>query len=139
VLVPYCAKAPDCSERHADGCNECGRCEVGEAHALARQAGLPLHTLVGHDDLFGRLGELRKRGARAVIASLCEPFVAKHRERLLAAGLPLVMLDLEGSNCYRLGQEAAGYAGRFRRQTRLEQPLIRHLLHAESQQAAVGE
>lgn len=139
VLVPYCAKAPDCSERHADGCHECGRCEVGEVHALARQAGLSLHTLVGHDDLFGRLEALREQGARAVIANLCEPFVAKHRERLLALGLPLVMLDLAGANCYRLGQEAAGYAGRFRRQTRLEQPLIRHLLRPEPKRAAVGE
>ena len=138
VLVPYCAKAPDCSERHADGCHECGRCEVGEVQAQARQAGLSLHTLVGHEDLFERLQALRRQGARAVIASLCEPFVAKHRERLLGIGLPLVMLDLGGTNCYRLGQEAAGYAGRFRRQTRLEQPLIRHLLRPEPRQAVAG-
>ncbi len=139
VLVPYCAKAPDCSERHADGCHECGRCEVGEVRALARQAGLSLHTLVGHDDLFGQLEALREQGARAVIVNLCEPFVAKHRERLIAIGLPLVMLDLAGANCHRLGQEAEGYAGRFPRQVRLEQPLIRHLLRPEPKRAAAGE
>ncbi|WP_371413940.1 DUF116 domain-containing protein [Moorella sp. Hama-1] len=128
VLLPYCAKLPTCRFRSRQGCSQCGRCDIGTAYALARQYGLEPLTIQNYEMLARVLRRLKKAGAPAFLGSCCEAFLTKHRRDLERIGLPGILVDLDSSTCYELGQEHAAHAGRFENQTTLKLDLLELLL-----------
>lgn len=123
MLVPYCAKPVWCKWRHRDGCSECGKCEVGDAYRMARQRGMRVITVTKYEHLLETLDALRQEGA-AYVGMCCSHFYLKRHRAFADAGLPAVLMDVSGSNCYELQQEAAAYQGRFQAQARLDAPLL---------------
>ncbi|OIQ53839.1 lipoyl protein ligase domain-containing protein [Neomoorella thermoacetica] len=128
VLLPYCAKLPTCRFRGRQGCSECGRCDIGTAYALARQYGLEPLTIQNYEMLARVLRRLQREGAPGFLGSCCEAFLAKHRRDLERIGLPGILLDIDSSTCYELGQERAAHAGRFENQTTLKLDLLELLM-----------
>lgn len=128
MLVPYCAKPSWCKWRHRDGCPDCGLCEVGEAYRLARERGMRVVTITNFEHLEQTLGELRAQDTRAYVGMCCRHFYLKREYAFRAAGIPAVLMDLSGSNCYELQQEDLAYAGKFQAQARLDLEVLRKVM-----------
>lgn len=128
VLVPYCAKPAWCKWRHRDGCSECGLCAVGDAYRLARERGLQVVTVRNFEHLEETLGRLRAGGAGAYLGMCCNNFFLKREYAFRAAGIPAVLLDISGSNCYDLGQEQRAYAGTFQAEATLNGPVLEKVM-----------
>lgn len=128
LLLPYCAKPPECDYRTQEGCSRCGLCHVGEAYELAETHELIPITIQNYEMLEKVLADCRRRGARSFVGSCCEAFYAKHRADFERIGLPGVLIDLDSSTCYDLGQEQRAYRGLYENQTALRIELIRKVL-----------
>jgi len=128
LLLPYCAKPPACEYRYREGCVRCGLCDVGEAYTLAEAYGLTPITIQNYEMLEEVLTECRRQGAPAFIGSCCEAFYAKHRADFERLGLPGVLVDLDSSTCYDLGQEQQAYRGQYENQTELRLGLVRKVV-----------
>lgn len=128
LLLPYCAKPPACEYRYREGCIRCGLCDVGEAYTLAEAYGLTPITIQNYEMLEEVLTECRRQGAPAFIGSCCEAFYAKHRADFERLGLPGVLVDLDSSTCYDLGQEQQAYRGQYENQTELRLGLVRKVV-----------
>ena len=124
MLVPYCAKPSWCKWRHRDGCPECGRCEVGDAYRLARERGMRVITITNFEHLEKTLGELRADGTRSYVGMCCRDFYMKREHAFRQAGIPAVLMDITGANCYELQQEDLAYAGKFQAQARLKPDVV---------------
>lgn len=142
VLVPYCAKPVWCKWRHRDGCSECGLCEVGDAYRLARERGLRVVTVTNYEHLRETLAELRAEGVGSYVGMCCGNFYLKRQQAFTEAGLPAVLMDISGSNCYELRQEDQAYAGKFEAQARLRldvvQKVMRHVPGRDPDEAKDG-
>ncbi len=138
MLVPYCAKPAWCKWRHRDGCPECGRCEVGEAYRLARERGMQVVTVTSYEHLVATLAILRAGGTRAYLGMCCGSFFVKRHRAFQEAGMPAVLMDIAGANCYELKQEDAAYAGHFRAEARLDVELLRRVMRRVPGGAACG-
>jgi lipoate-protein ligase A len=128
LLLPYCAKELDCLYRNQQGCDECGRCSVGEAVQMARSFGMDSITIQNYEDLESTLDRLKRSGVRRFIGSCCEPFYGKHRPDFERIGLPGILVDVENSTCYDLGEEKKAFKGEFENQTHLNLPLLQRVL-----------
>ena len=128
LLLPYCAKEVGCLYRNLQGCEECGRCSVGDAAQMARSFGMDPITIQNYEDLESTLCHLKHSGARGFIGSCCEPFYGKHRPDFERVGLPGILIDVERSTCYDLGQETEAFKGRFENQTHLNLSLLQRVL-----------
>jgi lipoate-protein ligase A len=128
LLLPYCAKELDCLYRNQQGCDECGRCSVGEAVQMARSFGMDSITIQNYEDLESTLDRLKRSGVRRFIGSCCEPFYGKHRPDFERIGLPGILVDLESRTCYDLGEERRAFKGQFENQTHLNLPLLQRVL-----------
>lgn len=128
VLVPYCAKPAWCKWRHRDGCSECGLCAVGDVYRLARERGLQVFTIRNFEHLEGTLGRLREEGVGAYLGMCCNNFFLKREYAFRTAGMPAVLLDISGSNCYELGQEELAYGGRFAAEATLHGPVLEQVM-----------
>jgi len=128
LLLPYCAKELDCFYRNQAGCESCGRCSVGDAAQMARSFGMDSITIQNYEDLESTLHELKRSGAQGFIGSCCEPFYGKHRPDFERIGLPGILVDVERSTCYDLGQEKEAFRGGFENQTHLNLPLLQRIL-----------
>jgi lipoate-protein ligase A len=128
LLLPYCAKEMECFYRNLQGCEECGRCSVGDAIQMARSFGMDSITIQNYEELESTLRKLKGSGVRAFIGSCCEPFYGKHRPDFERIGLPGILVDVESSTCYDLGQEKEAFKGRFENQTHLNLSLLRRVL-----------
>jgi lipoate-protein ligase A len=128
LLLPYCAKEVDCSFRYQKGCEECGRCSIGDAIQMARSFGMDYLTIQNYEDLESTLYQVKGSGARAFIGSCCEPFYGKHRPDFERIGLPGILVDVERSTCYDLNREKEAHFGRFENQTHLNLMLLRRVL-----------
>lgn len=124
VLVPYCAKPVWCEWRHLDGCPECGLCQVGEAYRMAREKSMAVHTITNYEQLVNTLAAMKAEGVAAYLGMCCSHFFIKRHRAFREAGLPVVLMDISGANCYELGQEAAAYAGRFDAQSEINAELL---------------
>ena len=51
LLLPYCAKPPECDYRNIDGCSKCGLCSVGDAYKMAEEKGLKPITITNYEHL----------------------------------------------------------------------------------------
>ncbi|PIV20002.1 MAG: lipoate--protein ligase [Deltaproteobacteria bacterium CG_4_8_14_3_um_filter_45_9] len=128
LLLPYCAKEVECDYRNLQGCDECGRCTVGDAAQMARSFGMDSVTIQNYEELESTLCQLKTSGVRAFIGSCCEPFYGKHRPDFERIGLPGILIDVERSTCYDLGQEKEAFKGRFENQTHLNLSLLKKVL-----------
>ncbi len=128
MLLPYCAKPPSCTWRHRDGCSECGLCEVGTAYALARKRNMEVITVTNYEHLVTTLAALKRRGVKAYVGVCCSNFFIKRYSAFAEAGMPALLLDLSGSNCYELQQEAQAYAGTFQAQAKLDATLLARVM-----------
>ncbi len=136
MLVPYCAKPAWCKWRHRDGCPECGLCEVGEAYRLARERGMRVVTIVNFEHLEKTLGELRAQGTRSYVGMCCRHFYLKREYVFRDAGIPAVLMDITGANCYELQQEDMAYAGKFQAEARLNLDVLRKVMQRVPPRAA---
>ena len=128
LLLPYCAKEIDCAYRSRQGCEECGRCSVGDAAQIARSFGMDSITIQNYEDLESTLQGLKRSGVQGFVGSCCEPFYGKHRPDFERIGLPGILVDVERSTCYDLGQEKKAFKGQFENQTRLNLSLLQRVL-----------
>ena len=128
MLVPYCAKPSWCKWRHRDGCPDCGMCEVGEAYRLARERGMRVVTIANFEHLQQTLGELRAQDTQAYVGMCCRHFYLKREYAFREAGIPAVLMDITGSNCYELQQEDLAYAGKFQAQAHLDLDVLRRVM-----------
>lgn len=128
LLLPYCAKLPACDYRYREGCDRCGLCSIGEAYALADRYGLTPLTIQNYEMLEEVLTRCREQGAEAFVGSCCEAFYAKHQADFERIGLPGVLVDLENTTCYDLGQEARAYQGQYENQTALKLDLLERVM-----------
>ena len=128
LLLPYCAKELECLYRNQPGCEECGRCSVGDAAQMARSFGMNPITIQNYEELESTLSNLKHSGVRGFIGSCCEPFYGKHRPDFERIGLPGILIDVERSTCYDLGQEKEASKGRFENQTHLNLSLLKKVL-----------
>ena len=119
MLVPYCAKLVTCKWRHRDGCPECGLCEVGDAYRLAGTRGMRVTSITNYEHLQSALTDMRARRVGAYVGMCCKEFFLKRHYAFRVAGIPGVLLDISGANCYELHQEDVAYAGRFSAQATL--------------------
>jgi len=130
MLVPYCAKPTWCKWRHRDGCPECGRCAVGEAYHLGRARGMQVITIRNFEHLETTLADLRDAKVDAYLGMCCRHFFLKREYAFRAAGMPAVLIDITGANCYELQQEELAYAGYFAAQAELNLPVLRKVMAA---------
>ena len=120
MLVPYCAKPNWCKWRHRDGCTECGLCEVGVAYRLGRQRNMNVITVTSFEHLRDTLGALKSAGTRAYVGMCCGNFFVKRHAAFQEVGIPALLLDIRGANCYELRQESLAYAGKFEAKAELD-------------------
>ncbi|MCX7855197.1 MAG: DUF116 domain-containing protein [Anaerolineae bacterium] len=138
LLLPYCAKLPDCSYRYQEGCARCGACCIGEAYELADRYGLTPISIQNYEHLEETLERLKREGAEAFVGSCCEAFYAKHRDDFERIGLPGILVDVDSSTCYDLGKEKEAYAGEFQNQTYLKMGLLEKILARVGQNGRTG-
>ncbi|TVP89129.1 MAG: DUF116 domain-containing protein [Thioalkalivibrio sp.] len=129
MLVPYCAKLADCKFRFRDGCSECGKCEVGDAYAMARERGLRVVSITNFEHLQATLTEMRADEVPAYVGMCCESFYLKRHYAFQEAGIPAVLTDISGATCYELREEDLAYAGRFRAQAHLKLDVVEKVMH----------
>jgi lipoate-protein ligase A len=128
LLLPYCAKEMDCSFRYRKGCEECGRCSIGDAVGIARSFHMDYLTIQNYEDLESTLYDLKRSGVHGFIGSCCEPFYGKHRPDFERIGLSGILVDVERTTCYDLGEEQKAFKGQFENQTHLNLPLLKKVL-----------
>jgi lipoate-protein ligase A len=128
MLVPYCAKPAWCKWRHQDGCSECGLCEVGDAYRLARERGMRVTTVMRYEHLVETLNEMKTDGVPAYIGMCCSNFYIKRHRAFQEAGMPALLMDISGANCYELQQEDQAYAGTFQALAKLDAALLQRVM-----------
>jgi lipoate-protein ligase A len=128
MLVPYCAKPVHCKWRNRDGCPECGLCEVGDAYRLARERGMRVISVTNYEHLRSVLAELRADGTQAYVGMCCAHFYLKRQDAFREAGIPAVLMDITGSNCYELQEEDLAYAGKFMAQAHLNIDVVEKVM-----------
>jgi len=130
LLLPYCAKQPECRYRHEEGCSLCGGCSVGEAFAMGERFGLQPVTILSFEHLLSALSAARCDGVEGYVGCCCEAFFQKHYEDFRASQLPGILIAICDSTCYDLDQAQRAYHGEFEQQTRLDLPLVEKVLAA---------
>jgi len=133
LLLPYCSKDPECEFRHVPGCSECGKCEIGDCHALARSFGMDPITVQSFEHLMDVLHEQCSKSRGMYVGSCCEAFYAKHQREMERAAARGVLVNLDCTTCYDLGKGSEAYQGNFENKTTLNYRLIEkmlRLLHA---------
>jgi lipoate-protein ligase A len=128
LLLPYCAKKTKCKLRYCEGCTECGGCSVGEGFKLAREYGLIPITIQNYEMLEETLLDLKAKGYKSFIGCCCEAFYAKHQEDFERIALPGILIDIDDSTCYELGEEEQAHLGSFENQTELKMDLLERIL-----------
>ncbi len=128
LLLPYCAKPPECEYRNIDGCSKCGLCSVGVAYSMAEEKGLKPITITNYEHLKNTLHSLKEDGVKSYIGCCCEAFFIKRHEAFEEAGIPGVLVDIENKTCYELKKEEAAYKGGFQEKTELKINLLKKLL-----------
>lgn len=128
MLLPYCAKLPECDLRATEGCDLCGKCTVGEAWEAAKTAGLLPVTVQSHKHLLNVFAACRKGGVTAYVGCCCQAFFTRRYRAFAASGLDGIIVDIADVTCYDLGQQARAYEGKYGNQTTLRIPLLEKVL-----------
>jgi lipoate-protein ligase A len=128
MLVPYCAKPSWCKWRHQDDCVECGKCEVGDAYHMARERNMQVTTITHYEHLVTTLEDMKAAGTPAYVGMCCGSFFIKRHRAFRDAGMPTVLMDINGATCYELKQENLAYAGTFQAEARLDLEVLRQVM-----------
>ena len=129
LLLPYCAKLPDCDYRYRKECCLCGECTVGAAWNMGVEMGMANICITSFEDLTVELARMKESGVEAFIGCCCQPFFIKHADDFERAGVPGVLLDIDNTTCYELDQAKDAYAGRFEGRTDVNLDLLRTVLN----------
>ncbi len=124
LLLPYCSKNLDCPYRQVPGCDECGRCEIGECFEIARSFNMDAITVQSFEHLMEVLRTTCARKDGMYVGSCCEPFYAKHQTEMEQARARGVLVNLDCATCYDLGRASQAYKGNFDNKTYLNLGLI---------------
>lgn len=128
LLLPYCSKDTGCDFRHRKECPACGECTVGDAYEIGREHALSPITIVSFEDLIRTLLRYKKKGKHAFVGCCCEPFYIKHEHDFERAGLPGILINIDNTTCYELGEENRAYAGMFEKKTDLRVDLLKKVV-----------
>ncbi|MHA1768534.1 MAG: lipoate--protein ligase family protein [Candidatus Thorarchaeota archaeon] len=128
VLLPYCAKLVDCEYRWREGCSICGNCSTSDIYGMLVDMGVQVRTIQTFEHLIETIEEFKKKGARGYIGSCCEAFYSKHHADFIDTGVPALLVDVDDSTCYDLGEEQEAYVGQFEGQTNLKVELLSHII-----------
>jgi len=128
LLLPYCSKDPQCSYRGIPGCEECGGCEIGECHELARRFDMEPLTVQSFEHLMELLSTQCSSENSMYVGSCCEAFYAKHQQEMEAIRARGLLVNLDSTTCYDLGKGGLAYKGRFGNKTYLNLDLIEKTL-----------
>ncbi len=132
VLLPYCAKPPECEYRNIDGCSKCGLCSVGDAYSIAEERGMIPISINNYKHLKETLQSLKDKGIKSYIGCCCEAFFIKRQDAFADAGIPGVLIDIENTTCYELKKEEAAYKGDFQEKTELKIDLLKKLFEVRN-------
>ncbi|UCE75281.1 MAG: DUF116 domain-containing protein, partial [Methanomassiliicoccales archaeon] len=128
LLLPYCAKMPECEYRQKKDCIKCGDCNVGESFEFAENKGIEVVTILDFEDLLETLNRYKNNGVSAFVGSCCEAFYVKHLEDFERIGLPGVLVDIDNQTCYELGREKEALVGEFENKTELRTEIIEKVI-----------
>jgi lipoate---protein ligase len=128
LLLPYCSKNLDCDFRRIAGCEECGRCEIGDCFALARSHNMEPLTVQSFEHLMEILREKCTLTDGMYVGSCCEAFYAKHQREMEEVNACGVLVNLDSTTCYDMGKGGMAYKGEFDNKTFLNLPLIEKTL-----------
>jgi lipoate---protein ligase len=123
LLLPYCAKPPDCEFRYVASCGQCGQCQYGPMYELAEELGLEPVSVQSFEHLMETLYMVRDQQG-CFVGSCCEAFYTKHQQEIEASGATGVLINLDSTTCYDLGKGMDAYAGHFDNQTQMNAALI---------------
>uniref|UniRef100_A0A7C4XTK5 DUF116 domain-containing protein n=1 Tax=candidate division WOR-3 bacterium TaxID=2052148 RepID=A0A7C4XTK5_UNCW3 len=129
LLLPYCAKSPECGYRYKKECAECNECTVGQAYHLSQRFNLEPITITSFEDLMQTLREFKRKDVNAYIGCCCEQFFVKHQDDFEASGISAILLDINSETCYDLGKASFAYRGEFESQTNLNLDLLKMVLN----------
>ncbi len=124
VLLPYCAKLLGCEYRFVEGCSMCGGCSTNDVYKQITELNVPVRTIQNFEDLVETVHEFKEKGARGYVGSCCDAFYSKHYQDFVDMGVPALLVDVDDSTCYDLGEEEKAYEGTFEGQTVLKTDLI---------------
>ena len=113
---------PEKFESDADG-------KATALYTLTNASGMEV-CITNFEHLHEELVRLKARGCRAFVGCCCQQFFVKHAEDFAAIGLPGILVDIEDTTCYELGEENAAYKGRFARQTSVNMELLSAIFEA---------
>lgn len=128
MLLPYCAKPVDCQHRNMDACDECGKCTIGDAYAMAKKNGLKVRCVNNYEELVSILEEERQAGIASFIGVCCGAFFTKRNKAFADSGMSCTIVDIDDTTCYELHEEELAYKGKFNRQTSLKLDLLEKIL-----------
>jgi lipoate-protein ligase A len=129
LLLPYCAKLPECEWRYRKGCSVCGECSVGTAWKMGIEKSMENVCITSFEDLSTELERLKASGTQAFIGCCCQPFFIKHADDFERAGVPGILLDIDNTTCYELDRAKDAYAGQFTSRTDVNLDLLRAVLN----------
>jgi Protein of unknown function DUF116. len=119
ILLPYCAKKPDCEFRNKDKCIACGECETGIAYKFAEKYGITPRTVISYENLLETLKELKIKGIKSYIGFCCKEFYIKRNEAFKNSGIKALLIDISSPLCYKYKKERDAYEGKFNGETTL--------------------
>jgi lipoate-protein ligase A len=128
LLLPYCSKNLDCDFRAVVGCDECGLCQIGSCHELARSYNMKPVTVQSFEHLIEVLASECQDSDGLYVGSCCEAFYSKHQQEMEQIRARGVLVNLDSTTCYDLGKGTLAYKGRFDNKTTLNLPLIEKTL-----------
>ena len=85
-------------------------------------------SINNYEHLRETLGRIQGEGAEAYVGMCCGNFYLKRRAAFDETGIPAVLMDISGANCYELRQEDLAYAGTFQAQSQLNIELLRKVV-----------
>ena len=124
LLLPYCSKDLDCDFRQIPGCEECGRCDIGECFGLARSLNIEPITIQSFEHLMETLRYKCADSDGIYVGSCCEAFYAKHQREMEEINASGILVNLDSTTCYDLGKGSRAYQGLFDNKTSLNMKLI---------------
>jgi lipoate-protein ligase A len=101
---------------------------TGDIYEIAEEFDVPTRTIQTFEHLIETIDEFKLKGARGYIGSCCEAFYTKHHEDFVDTEVPALLVDIDDSTCYELGEEREAYIGDFEGQTDLKLDLLIHIL-----------
>jgi len=71
---------------------------------------------------------MKARRVEAYVGMCCSNFFIKRYRAFAEAGVPALLMDISGANCYELQQEEEAYAGTFQAEARLDAELMTQVM-----------